>query len=245
MKTGSRLYPVKYKGESLVLVHMSNIYAHFIRHFITASYDGNIRSFDFSQKLTNSTQVHSAPISSLSIVTTTEDLDTYLLATSSHDLSARLTKFSVTKSDSQPIASLHLHTAPLSSISSSHTGSHLLTSSWDGLIGLWDTTIPTADEVPLDQVETNDRKKRCKVVTESEKAKRKAPVTVLKGHTARVSKVVFGKEDSKVAYSSGFDSTVRTWDLENGICTNIIVGFTSLHDIPGSSSLLLVHIDRR
>jgi len=69
-----------------------------------------------------------------------------------------------------------------------------------------------------------DRKKRRKVGDELEKAKRKAPITVLKGHTARVSKVVFGKEETKVAYSCGFDSTVRTWDVENGICTNTIVG---------------------
>jgi ribosome biogenesis protein YTM1 len=91
---------------------------------------------------------------------------------------------------------------------------------------VWDTTIPTAHEIPLDQVEANDRdrKKRRKVNDESEGAIRKAPAAVLKGHTARVSKVVFGMDDSKLAYSCGFDSTVRMWDVENGFCTNTIVG---------------------
>ena len=151
-------------------------------------------------------------------------MDSVLLATSSHDLSAQLTKFTPSSSDSRSIASLHLHTAPLSSISASHTGTHLLTSSWDTLVGVWDTTIPTANEVPLDDV---DRKKRRKVSDESEKAVRKAPVSVLKGHTARVSKVVFGKDETKVAYSCGFDSTVRMWDVENGFCTNTIVSACS------------------
>lgn len=196
------------------------------RFFLTASYDGHVRAFDYSQNLTNSAHVHSAPISSLSVVPTSEsDADSLLLATSSHDLSARLTRFSLSTSESQSIASLHLHTAPLSSITPSHTGSHLLTSSWDGLVGVWDTTIPTAHEVTIDQIGISepDRKKRRKLTDQSDKAIRKAPVIVLKGHTARVSKVVFGVGGTKVAYSCGFDSTVRTWDIENGFCTNTIV----------------------
>jgi len=159
------------------------------------------------------------------IPTSDSDSDSLLLATSSHDLTAHLTKISLANSTSQSIASLHLHTAPLSSIMTSHTGDHLLTSSWDGLIGVWDTTIPTTDEVPLDEVESldRDRKKRRKITDDAGKAMRKAPVTVLKGHTARVSKVVFGKDETKVAYSCGFDSTVKIWDVENGFCTNTIV----------------------
>jgi len=135
-----------------------------------------------------------------------------------------LQNFSPSSSESQPIASLHLHEAPLSSITASHTGTHLLTSSWDGLVGVWDTTIPTADEVPLDQAEANDRdrKKRRKIADELERAIRKAPATVLKGHTARVSKAIFGADQSQGAYSCGFDSTIRAWDVENGFCTNTI-----------------------
>lgn len=200
------------------------------RFFLTASYDGRIRSFDYSQKLINSTQAHFAPISSLCIIPTSDsDSDSLLLATSSHDLTGHLTKLSPASSASQSIASLHLHTAPLSSITTSHTGAHLLTSSWDGLVGVWDTTIPTTDEVPLDEVNSHDidRKKRRKITDDSGKAIRKAPVTVLKGHTARVSKAVFGKDETKVAYSCGFDSTVKIWDVENGFCTNTIVSAQS------------------
>jgi WD40 repeat protein len=47
---------------------------------------------------------------------------------------------------------------------------------------------------------------------------------VLKSHTARVSKVLFssGSEENK-AYSCGFDSTVRRWDTEHGVCEHTIV----------------------
>ena len=156
------------------------------------------------------------------------DPDTYLLATASHDLTAQLTRISFVHDSSQsavPLATLHLHTGPVSSVSSDVSGSHLLTSSWDGLIGLWDVVIPSSDEVPLDQVEAEERRKRRKVDNESKRPRRKAPVSVLKSHTARVSKVIFGNEQSnaKTAYSCGFDSTLRTWDVEKCICTSTIV----------------------
>lgn len=143
-------------------------------------------------------------------------------------MTGRIIKLSVTESGytSQPIASLHLHTSPLSSISSNSSGSNLLTSSWDNLIGLWDTSIPEVDEVDIEIV---DRKKRRKLGGDSDKQpKRKAPISVLKSHTARVSKAVFSS-DGKSAYSCGYDSTIRTWDVENGICTNTLVrSFISL-----------------
>ncbi|KAG5222568.1 ribosome bioproteinis protein [Salix suchowensis] len=109
---------------------------------------------------------------------------------------------------------------PVSSIASSPSGKHLITASWDALIGVWDTSIPSSDEVAADQVQT-ERKSKKRKVDESDRPKRKAPVAVLKSHTARVSKAIFTGD--KDALSCGFDSTVRTWDTEIGICTNTIV----------------------
>ena len=125
-----------------------------------------------------------------------------------------------TPSTSKPLASLHLHTAPVSSISSNSTGTHLLTSSWDGLIGLWDTSIPSSDEIQEPELTERDRKKRRKLQdSDNKKPRRKAPLSVLKSHTARVSKVLFAPSgtdnnngEKKKAYSCGFDSTVRFWD---------------------------------
>lgn len=175
--------------------------------------------------------LHPSPITHVCVVPEATTVpDTYTIATSSHDLTAQLTQVSLSTNMPQPVkplATLHLHTGPVSSASSNMTGSHLLTSSWDGLIGLWDTTVPSSDEV-VEHVEPEDRKKRRKVATDLERPKRKAPVSVLKSHTARVSKVVFDKQPGNVkdAYSCGFDSTVRVWDIENGVCTNTVVCIT-------------------
>ncbi|KAL0946169.1 hypothetical protein HGRIS_012431 [Hohenbuehelia grisea] len=208
-------------------------------HFLTASYDGHLRVFNYSQSPVLSKRLHSAPITSICLVPSSSREDSgsslnEIVASASHDLSAQLTRLSLSASSgessaslrAQPLATLHLHTAPLSSIAASTSGTHILTSSWDGLIGLWDTSIPASDEVAADDVPGGDRKsKRRKLAdgAEENRPKRKAPIAVLKSHTARVSKVVFGSAGPNLtAYSCGFDSTVRTWDVESGVCTNTI-----------------------
>jgi len=199
------------------------------RYFLTAAYDGHVRFLDHSRNVVKSALLHSAPITTVCIVPEVNSPDTHTIATSSHDLTAQLTRISFsadTVHSPKPLCSLLLHTAPVSSVSSSISGSHLLTSSWDGLIGLWDTVVLLQDEISLDLVEANDReKKRRKVSGESDQPKRKAPISILKSHTARVSKAIFGNHPSnaKTAYSCGFDSTVRTWDVENSVCAATIV----------------------
>ncbi|KAJ7600613.1 WD40-repeat-containing domain protein, partial [Mycena floridula] len=193
-------------------------------YFVTASYDGNIRIFDYSQNVVSSTRAHSAAVTSVCVVSSEDQTPT--IASASHDLTAQIQRLSFQNaSESKVLATLHLHTSALSSIASNSTGTHLLTSSWDGLIGLWDTKIPSQDEVP-DVVLEGERKKRRKITEDAEKPKRKAPLTVLKSHTDRVSRVIFGNKETgqgeSTAYSCGFDSTVRTWDVENGVCTNTI-----------------------
>ncbi|KAK7436532.1 ribosome biogenesis protein ytm1 [Stygiomarasmius scandens] len=211
---------------------VSSVSCHLPGYFFTASYDGYIRAFDYSQKQAFTAQIHSASITSMCFIPSNdEEESTHLIATSSHDLSAQISRVTVASdpsktSRSKVLASLHLHTGPVSSVASHPSGSHLLTSSWDSLIGLWDTSIPSSDEVPEPSITDRERKKRRKLnggEKDADKLKRKAPLMVLKSHTARVSRVIYGKESSaNSAYSCGFDSTVRIWDVENGLCSHTI-----------------------
>lgn len=198
-------------------------------HFITASYDGYIRVFDYSQDMVFAGSIHDAPVTSLSLdPTTISGEKSLMIATASHDLTGRLVRVSLNSDTGKPtastLASLHLHTSPLSAIAYSRSGRHLLTASWDTLIGLWESSIPEEDEVDVVEVQTDRRKRRKVGGRDSEpRPKRKSPSSVLKSHTARVSKAVFSST-GKVAFSCGFDSTVRSWDVENSVCTNTIVG---------------------
>ncbi|KAK2466569.1 hypothetical protein APHAL10511_001431 [Amanita phalloides] len=264
-------------------------------HFLTGSYDGVIRTFNYSRALVSSVKLHNAPITSLAILPPPSDADSstntfdQTIATASHDLTALLTRLTfdpqpqpdpaseeLQKAKSTivtPLAALHLHTAPLSSIAANQQGTHLLTASWDGLIALWDTRIPNEHEATDVRSSTSgerSKKKRKLVDLEEErneeemdgivqngtsavdtsKVKRKAPLTVMKSHTARVSRAVFGTENRGLpgkAYSCGFDSTVRIWDVESGLCEHTITAsekpFTSLA-LPGANLALAISTDR-
>jgi ribosome biogenesis protein YTM1 len=146
------------------------------------------------RKIRPGSAIHAAPITSFCVVPSTST-DSHLIATASHDLTAQLTEINLESTEkTKPLASLHLHTAPLSAVSSNSSGSQILTASWDGLVGLWDTLVPDSDEVP--EPAAGDRKKRRKI--EGTKPKRKAPLMVLKSHTARVSGAVFNDEKNSV-----------------------------------------------
>ncbi|PFH48419.1 hypothetical protein AMATHDRAFT_81797 [Amanita thiersii Skay4041] len=283
--------------------------------FLTTSYDGILRIFNHSRQLISSTRLHTAPITSLSCylpsstpkTTTTDDNQTYTLATASHDLTCLLTRLTIsqnahledvdedsamdgsleggssgglattTKSRVTPLAALHLHIAPLSSVASNDDGTKLITAAWDGLVGVWDTRVPEEHEVGDVRGNIRNRvgdgqrsRKRRKVVEEEEEeeeeegegegvlvgvkgVKRKVPEVVMKSHTGRVSRAVFGSSISGgrgergKAYSCGFDSTVRVWDVENGLCVHTITAsekpFTALA-LPTEVTALALSTDR-
>ncbi|KZV96952.1 ribosome biogenesis protein YTM1 [Exidia glandulosa HHB12029] len=209
--------------------------------FVTAAYDGNVRIFSSSQELLHTIPAHSAPVLSAAYISSS------VIASSSHDRTARLTRLDE-NGTADTFASLVLHTAPVASISANTDGSRLLTASWDGLLGVWDTNEPDADEVPADTLEEKDRaKKRRRVEDAKPQPKRKAPLEVLKGHTGRVSQSAFAPGSSTEAYSCSFDSTVRAWDVRTGVCTRTIAlsekPFTALA-LPSNGTVIASSTDR-
>ncbi|PPQ81374.1 hypothetical protein CVT25_015895, partial [Psilocybe cyanescens] len=144
-------------------------------YFITASYDGHLRAFDYSKKLVVGRLAHSAPITSLCVVPspsssslgTDADADdgeggtAYTVATASHDLTAQLLRVTLgspsssssSKAKTKALATMHLHTAPVNAITASPSGARLLTAGWDGLVGVWDAGVPERDEVEVGEGE--------------------------------------------------------------------------------------------
>lgn len=180
--------------------------------------------FNESQEAVHTIAGHSGPVSSVCWIPSPSLADSQLIASASYDTTARIT--SIADSTPTSLASLHLHSAALSSIASNSSGTHLLTASWDKLVGLWSTEIPSEDEVPISSllsIEPQRKKRKVAGVEPVDAAKRKAPASVLKSHTARVSKALFSPEDDGKAFSVGWDCTMRAWDLEIGLCTNTTV----------------------
>ena len=183
--------------------------------------------FDRAQALLHTAPLHAAPVTAFTITpslpaSSDEDL---LVVTASHDRTAQISRVSLggAETTSTPLATLLLHDAPIADVASTRDGKHILTAGWDGLIGLWSTGIPEADEVPLDAAAGPERKKRRKVQDGGGSVKTKAPSAVLRSHTARVSAVKSSSPIGGDAVSCGFDSTIRTWDVERGLCAHTIV----------------------
>lgn len=101
-----------------------------------------------------------------------------LLASASQDGTARLVQVPQAH-EGRPtaLASLHLHTAPLSSVASDKDGQFVMTASWDTLIGIWDTRIPETDQTVDDEV-VDVRKKRRKVA-QTDRPVRKVRIMLL------------------------------------------------------------------
>jgi ribosome biogenesis protein len=142
-------------------------------------------------------------------------------------MTARLARISLSSTavSSETLATLHLHTSPISSVASNQSGSHLLTAGWDAILGLWNTEVPSNNEVEIEYDGYDSKRRR----TVHKDVKRKAPEAILKSHTDRISKAVFSS-DGKQAYSCSFDSTIRAWDIENAVCIQTIVGCSTLQD---------------
>ncbi|KAI0001690.1 WD40-repeat-containing domain protein [Russula vinacea] len=188
-------------------------------HFITGSYDGALRVFDRGQTLFHTAPFHAAPITSFAIVPsqqaapTDDDDDRLLVVTASHDRTAQISRVSLdgTRTASMPLATLHLHDAPVADVASSQDGKNILTAGWDGLIGLWSAEIP---EKTRSRSRRRSRRRNAKSGGSAKRrgsVKTKAPSACC----ARIRRVWN-------AVSCGFDSTVRTWDVERGLCSHTI-----------------------
>lgn len=124
------------------------------------------------------------------------------------------------------VLTLHLHTAPISSVTPSPDGSQLLTSSWDGLMGVFQMPSAIHEIVEEHQVAAepasylpgqNRLKKRKLAEKEKEIGGwRRAPEMTLRGHKGRIGGSVWDREDAKKAWSAGWDGSVRGWDMDTG-----------------------------
>ena len=87
----------------------------------------------------------------------------HLIASASFNHTLHLTRLSsFTDPTWSTLATLHLHTAPVSSVSASSSGEHLISAGWDNLVGIWTSEVPEKDE-GTDVEEVTGRKKRRKM----------------------------------------------------------------------------------
>ncbi|KAJ9106920.1 hypothetical protein QFC20_003929 [Naganishia adeliensis] len=162
----------------------------------------------------------------------------------------------------QEIMTLHLHTGPISSITPSRDFSHVLTSSWDGLLGVF--SLPTQTS-PLEETHDvpaepksylpgqNSKKKRKLAGAAGGDAQaggwRKQPEMVMRGHTARIGGAIWDREDRNRVWSAAWDGTVRGWEADIGFNSVLKQGPADkaalcIDQMAQSGTLATGHMDR-
>lgn len=158
----------------------SNLLRNTLSFFLVGSYDSTAKIYDSSQRLVHTIGGHSGPVTSARWIT--PDLAAHSggaksLVTGSHDGTAMIVEIinserPKNEPSSNRLASLRLHSGPISSVVANQAGTHILTSGWDTLLGIFSAEVPEEDEVPED-ASVQPRKKRRKVTEKENRPKRK------------------------------------------------------------------------
>jgi ribosome biogenesis protein YTM1 len=147
---------------------------------LVGSYDSTAKIYDSSQRLIHTIRGHTGPVTSARWITpklTTHSGGAKTLVTGSHDGTAMIVEIPnsegpTNEPSSTRLASLHLHSGPISSVIANQAGTHILTSGWDTILGVFSAEIPEEDEVPED-ASVLPRKKRRKTAEKENRPKRK------------------------------------------------------------------------
>ncbi|KZT50254.1 WD40 repeat-like protein [Calocera cornea HHB12733] len=193
-------------------------------HILTGAYDNTVRIYSEGQELLHTLRSHTGAVTGLAAFNAPGEYglgEGQVVASSSHDRSVHL-HYIPTTGEPTLLTTLHTSPAQVSSVAVNAQGSSLVTATWDGLVGLFNTSLPTSHELPAEEDAESSRKKRRKLAptaTEGEEARevfRKAPELVLRGHQGKVSKAVWDL-DGRSVFSAGWDFTVRQWDAGTGV----------------------------
>ncbi|KAG0177765.1 WD repeat-containing protein 12 [Apophysomyces sp. BC1021] len=105
------------------------------------------------------------------------------------------------------------HKGAVESVAVDSTGNKVASASADGTVRVWSTEEPVEDEHTEEDALPRKRKKTEK--TDGRKIKSRA--TLLEGHVGGVNAVTFDGGDSNIAYTGGWDHSVRSWDIEQQV----------------------------
>ncbi|KZO99207.1 WD40 repeat-like protein [Calocera viscosa TUFC12733] len=201
-------------------------------HILSGAYDNTVRIYTEGQELLHTLSSHSGPITAVTAFPTPAQYaigEGNIILSSSQDRtvhmhhlpSPSLLPTSASAADAGPRLLTTLHTSPaqVSSVAPSPSGQHIVTATWDGLLGLFTSTLPTSHELPADDEPDISRKKRRKLAptssAEETEVFRKAPTLLLRGHTSKVSRAIWDPDGLSI-FSAGWDYTVRQWDAQTG-----------------------------
>lgn len=203
---------------------------------LSGSYDGLLRVWNKSgQTIGTSTSSslggHTSSIKAAKFFSPTQ------VASSGLDRTIRIWKYSESddhfSADLKPTLELYGHKGSVESLAVHSPSSRLLSASIDGLIGVWSSRKSDAPPAPSSIISSGPMAKRRKLTTSTSTPQR-GPLSLISGHNAPLTAVIFHPDDPTVAYSTSLDHTVKTLDLET---STVVDTRTTSHPLLSISSL--------
>jgi WD40 repeat protein len=194
---------------------------------LSGSYDGLLRVWSTSSDLLAHSPSaadggHTQPIKAAKFLSPSK------IISAGNDRTIRLWNYSEESPDAagQPSVSitstldLYGHRSSVDGISVHAPSSRILSASADHFVGVWSTKKsegPSAPSSLLPSASSSAIKRRkLNPSSTSSTPPQRGPLSLLKGHTAPVSAVVFAAKDATVGYSTSWDHSIITWDLVTG-----------------------------
>lgn len=203
---------------------------------LSGSYDGLLRVWNKSgQTIATSTSSslggHTSSIKAAKFLSPTQ------IASSGLDRTIRLWKYSESEdhfsADLKPKLELYGHKGSVDSVAVHGPSSRILSASTDGSIGIWSNRKSDAPPAPSSLISSGPVAKRRKLTTSTSTPQR-GPLSLISGHSAPTTAVIFHPDDPTVAYSTSLDHTVKTLDLET---STVVDTRTTSHPLLSISSL--------
>lgn len=190
----------------------------------TGSYDGIVRMWNHSGKVTHQLVGHNAAVKAVKwankgrFVSAGADRLVCLWKYSDAKDHVEIDEDDEDQTESgktSVVALLKGHTASVDDLAFDSSSHKILSASADTTIKLWSANykeLPAAPEVEATR-NTASQKRRKLASAALPAARSRGALATLQGHTSPATGVVFHPSDSTIAYSVSQDHTVRTWDL--------------------------------
>jgi len=191
---------------------------------LSGSYDGSLQLWNVNSELLGTSPSaangsHSAAIKAVKFLSPTS------CVSAGNDRTIRMWECSSDGNDGaskiSPAVELYGHISGVNCLAVHAPSSRVLSGSADQTICLWSTKKTDAPPAPahlLPSALPNSKRRRAENAAKA--VAQRGALRQLAGHAGAVSGVQFSPHDATVAYSAGWDRSVRTWDLLTGGCVD-------------------------
>lgn len=179
----------------------------------SGSFDGLLQVWNMSSEVVATSAGTKGPA-----IKSTKFLSPSQVISAGDDCTVRLWKYSEDQEAATaaltPKLNLLGHRKSVLSVAAHYPSNRILSASADGSVGLWSTRKSEGgSSAPGSQFPAKAPSNKRRKLSSPESTPERGALSLMKIHSDCVSAAIFAPRDPTIAYSSGWDHTLRTWDL--------------------------------